>query len=153
MLYRDYVIVNWSNHEQKSECGLTKLDEMKLCLYKLYIYSYVSLYVYGEDNKDIAIGYGLGLWCLTPTFNNISVISWRNPEKTIDLPLVTDKLYHIMLYRVYLVMSGIRTHNFSGDRHQFTYVVVNSTTIPPRRTLSEIGKNYCTSAQSQVYNL
>jgi hypothetical protein len=40
-------------------------------------------------------------------------------------------------------MSGIRTHNFSGDRHQFTYVVVNSTTIPPRRTLSEIGKNYC----------
>jgi hypothetical protein len=50
------------------------------------------------------------------TFTSSSVISWQSAllvKETGRTENITDKLYHIVLFR----LSGIQTHNVSGDMH------------------------------------
>jgi hypothetical protein len=76
------------------------------------------------------------LMVFNATFNNISVISWRSVllmeetgvrylEKTSDLPQVTDKLYHMMLYWAHLSWVGFELTTLVV----IAQVVVNPTTI------------------------
>ena len=70
---------------------------------------------YSKNIQDKFVFQWLGLCCLTPLSTICRLYRggqcyWLRkpeyPEKTTDLPQITNKLYHIMQYGVHLVLAG-----------------------------------------------
>ena len=121
----------------------------------MYIHVYVQLIM-----VSLLLWVGYGVWRHFSTIFQLQSISWRPVfrveeteihRKTTDLPQVTDKLYHIMLYWIYHAMSrsGIQTHRHWLQR----FVVVNPTTIIT--TAAKMAPNllWCLKPLSTIFQL
>ena len=99
---------------------LISFRQINYCfVYRLIWQASLLKYLKYPQNKDLCLC--LGVWGLTPLSTIFQLYSddqfLLNSEKTTDLPQVGDKHYHIILYPVHLALNGVRTHNFTDDRH------------------------------------
>jgi hypothetical protein len=67
--------------------------------------------------KILPDNYRVRIMVFNATFNNISFISWQSVLLVEYRLQVTDKLYHIMLYRVHLAWTGFKLATLVVEKH------------------------------------
>ena len=95
------------SHGSPSTCIGTLPFNTDICNYKVH---------------RVRVMYFMPLSTILQSYCSDKFYWWRKQE----YQLATDKVYHIMLHRVHLTMSGIQTHNIRDRLHK---VVGNPTSI------------------------
>ena len=108
--------LNCSQSNGLNNCRGIRQGNICLLIQLFCIYLHRLRWIIGTN-----VHFGRGLWCLTPLstifqlYHGGQFYCLRKPEKTTDLPQCTDKLYHIMSYRVHIAWAGFELTTVIGN--------------------------------------
>jgi hypothetical protein len=122
---------------------MSMITQSELQLYYLSCCNISDLEFRGLGWRNTELG--LGCWCLTPLSTIFQLYHggqfyWWNkleyPKKPTDPPQVTDKLCHIMLYRLHIVWAGFELITLMAigtdciGSHKSNYHTITTATAP-----------------------